>query len=176
MLDRPAEKYVDLFWLKVEKGPDDACWLWKGRPMPGAFGYGRVQVAPCKTALAHRVSYAIAYGPISPDDCVLHRCDTPACVRPDHLFKGDRGDNARDMASKGRQWLQRNPRALAGDRHWKRRRPELIKAKPPRPCINCARPTTTIRRGRCTPCSAYFRRHGIERPTFLYLNPRRQTR
>lgn len=33
--------------------------------------------------------------------CVLHRCDTPACVNPDHLFLGTRADKAREMHSQG---------------------------------------------------------------------------
>jgi hypothetical protein len=33
---------------------------------------------------------------------VLHRCDNPICVRPDHLFLGTKQDNAMDCARKGR--------------------------------------------------------------------------
>jgi hypothetical protein len=33
---------------------------------------------------------------------VLHRCDTPACVNPDHLFLGTAKDNALDREAKGR--------------------------------------------------------------------------
>lgn len=69
----------------------------------GIFTYKR------KQQLAHRAAYAIYKGSFAPDACVLHRCDNRPCVNPDHLFLGDRGDNARDMASKGRQWVQQTP-------------------------------------------------------------------
>lgn len=44
----------------------------------------------------------LTFGPISGDVCVLHRCDNPPCVRPDHLFLGTQADNIRDMRAKGR--------------------------------------------------------------------------
>jgi (2Fe-2S) ferredoxin len=123
-------KYVTLFWSKVQKAEGDGCWLWTGRPMTNKFGYGRGQIAPWTTVLAHRLSWMINVGPLADDECVLHHCDNPPCVRPDHLFRGDRGDNARDMAAKGRQHVQRNPAArptcplelkVRGERQWQAR-------------------------------------------------------
>lgn len=104
-----APKYLALFWSKVRKPDGDGCWLWTGKPMADKFGYGRAQVAPGVTILAHRASWMINIGPLRDDECVLHHCDNPPCVRPDHLFKGDRGDNNRDTASKGRHRVQRDP-------------------------------------------------------------------
>ena len=51
---------------------------------------------------AHRMAWIIAYGSIPQGLCVLHRCDNPPCVRPDHLFLGTKGDNNRDCVAKGR--------------------------------------------------------------------------
>lgn len=98
------------FWARVDMHPGlESCWLWTGPP--DGNGYGRASIGHHRVALAHRVSYAVEHGPLAPDVCVLHRCDNPPCVRPDHLFPGDRGVNARDMAAKGRQHVQRNPGA-----------------------------------------------------------------
>lgn len=71
-------------------------------------GYGRFTFRQ-KQELAHRAAWRLLRGPIPDGLCVLHRCDNPPCCNPDHLFLGDRGDNARDMAAKGRQHVQRNP-------------------------------------------------------------------
>jgi hypothetical protein len=150
------------FWARVTIVSGDGCWLWKGSPAAG--GYGRAGIGSRKTALAHRVAYEIVKGDVPDGMCVLHHCDVRLCVNPAHLFVGTRGDNARDMAAKGRQYLQRNPQTYAGDRHWKRRHPELIKPRPIVTCSNCSRAARPSRRGRCTNCSQYFRRHGRERP------------
>ncbi len=89
------------FWSRVKKAPGECCWLWTGRPSK-AGGYGRISVDD-KVLYAHRVSWMLAFGYITSSVHVLHRCDTPACVRPEHLFLGDQRSNIKDMTQKGRQ-------------------------------------------------------------------------
>lgn len=86
------------FWSHVEK--TDSCWLWT-RHTSHRFGYGFF----CYQGVsqnAHRVSWQLKHGDIPKGMCVLHRCDVPSCVNPDHLFLGTRGDNNSDRLLKGR--------------------------------------------------------------------------
>ncbi len=93
-----AEEFAARFWTKVQKTSE--CWLWIGAPSSG--GYGQIGNRN-KRLMAHRVSWEIHFGAISDGMHVLHHCDTPCCVRPDHLFLGTQADNMADRNEKGRQ-------------------------------------------------------------------------
>lgn len=88
---------ADRFWRKVDKTGD--CWLWAGST--NIHGRGQVNIDKHMIS-AHRVAYELTYGPIPDGLWVLHHCDVPLCVRPDHLFLGTHHDNMRDMAIKQR--------------------------------------------------------------------------
>lgn len=89
---------MERFWSKVAKS--DGCWLWQAATH--RFGYGMFSLDG-RTTTAHRVSWALTNGPVPGGLHVLHRCDVPACVRPDHLFLGTPTDNMQDCAKKERQ-------------------------------------------------------------------------
>lgn len=87
------------FESKYIPEPNSGCWLWTAavhRNGYGKFGIGR------KLHLAHRVSWEIYRGEKPLGRNVLHSCDMPCCVNPDHLFLGSQYDNIKDAISKGR--------------------------------------------------------------------------
>lgn len=104
------------FFEKVEKMPN-GCWMWGASR--NRFGYGVFSLGN-KTVLAHRVSFLIHFSELPLEMCVLHKCDTPPCVNPDHLFLGTQLDNATDRDNKGR----RIP--AFGDNHGFRKHPECV--------------------------------------------------
>ena len=79
--------------------PNSGCWLWTAGGCH--LGYGRI-LAKGRVCQAHRVGYELYKEPIPQGLCVLHSCDTPSCVNPDHMFLGTRADNALDRDMKGR--------------------------------------------------------------------------
>lgn len=82
------------------------CWLWTEGVSPR--GYGKVWWKG-KTECSSRVAWMIYKGPIPDSMLVLHKCDTPSCVNPEHLFLGNHKINAADKVAKGR--------AHSGDHH-----------------------------------------------------------
>lgn len=89
------------FWEKVSIGQDNECWIWKGAKIGRGYGYFRTGK---KCTHAHRFAYEYTYGAIPNELKVLHKCDNPLCVNPNHLFLGTNKDNTQDMITKGRRF------------------------------------------------------------------------
>lgn len=118
--------FYENFWANTLEPYDSDCWEWQGPFVDdGTFvddryglvsiralgGYGarsRVGLSGSSGALAHRVAWELARGPLAEGAWVLHHCDNPPCVRPSHLFLGDALANAQDRDRKGRAWWAPN--------------------------------------------------------------------
>jgi hypothetical protein len=102
-MQRTKIDLIERFWSKVQKS--SGCWIWKD----GTFdnGYGQFRVLN-KKVKAHRFSWEITYGPIPDGLKVLHKCDNPPCVNPNHLFLGTNKDNTWDSIKKGRFCIDPN--------------------------------------------------------------------
>ena len=89
------------FWRRVKK--TDACWLWQGSIHRGGYGLMRVSGGKkARNVSAHRFSYELHKEKIPEGLIVMHSCDNPRCVNPDHLSVGTHKDNTQDMIAKGR--------------------------------------------------------------------------
>lgn len=96
----------EAFADKFSPEPNTGCWLWCA--CVDAQGYGKLG-----PRLAHRASWTLHFG--DPGDLhVLHACDNPSCVNPDHLFLGTNLDNIKDCEAKGRAKLKGSPGARNG--------------------------------------------------------------
>lgn len=106
---------IERFMRQVMPVPIAGCWLWTGAQT--GEGYGQVMFDG-RRQVAHRVSARIFLGGIPAGMFVLHRCDTPACVNPSHLFFGTLSDNSCDRERKGRGVDNRgesHPKAILTD-------------------------------------------------------------
>ena len=144
-----ALERFELYVLRSEE--PDGCWLWTGASI--RYGYGTFWNGT-RVVLAHRWSYEHFVGPI-PDDLVIdHTCETPPCVRPDHLEPVTQAVNTQ----RGGQWPH-NPDIPRADR---------VNLELNRPnCPKCGLPYTKGGKRVCQPCinanvrRKYREKHGV---------------
>lgn len=79
--------------------PECGCHIWMGSV--DKDGYGKIYYKN-RHDKAHRVSYKLSYGDIQDGLMVCHKCDTPSCINPAHLFLGTPLDNNKDRTLKNR--------------------------------------------------------------------------
>ena len=105
---RRSQKSLASWWRHVERTSDgEGCWIWRGAKVAGGYGHFNAPRLFGKVSSAHRQSFFLhnGYFPKRPM-CVLHRCNNPSCVRPDHLYEGTMKENITDAitARNGVHW------------------------------------------------------------------------
>lgn len=105
----PKPSNAERFWSKVDKenGPIHPiygrCWVWSAGRFDSGYGAFNINSSAKKLVRAHRFAREISSGLVPYGLLVLHKCDNPPCVRPEHLFVGTWADNMRDKVAKGRE-------------------------------------------------------------------------
>lgn len=128
-------KWMDRVLENVEK-TEAGCWLWAGAV--GKWGYGETGYRSTNVRVHRKLFELVNDQKLTRWQLVCHRCDTPRCIRPSHLFLGTPADNIKDSADKKRH---RNARKT----HCKRGHPlegDNVYIKPDdgaRSCKTCSR-------------------------------------
>lgn len=110
----PPRPLSERFWERVDKSGE--CWVYTGYTNPKGYGVVGLESG---NKFAHRVAWELTNGLIPDGLWVLHRCDNPPCVRPEHLWLGDNTDNQRDSVRKGR-WHATHQHLVSGAARWKK--------------------------------------------------------
>lgn len=95
--DQRKKTVKERFWEKTKRR-SNGCIEWLGCKDKDGYGFIRIDG---KNVKAHRWVMDM------PNSHVLHRCDNPSCVNPDHLFVGSNFANQQDASKKGRHAHQR---------------------------------------------------------------------
>ena len=104
------------FWSTTENMPN-GCIEWvgsKGRKGYGQFHLPKMVSPKRRVVKSHRAAWVLANGEIGSGLHVLHTCDNPPCVNPEHLWLGTNSDNQNDSIRKHRQHQKNKTHCLRG--------------------------------------------------------------
>jgi hypothetical protein len=110
-----TDKLLKRFYAKTKLDEATGCLLWVGAKKESGYG---IMMVNREMFRAHRLSYIIHHGPIPEGLCVMHSCNTPACVSEKHLSVGTHLENMRQMYREGRRI------AATGDKSGARKWPD----------------------------------------------------
>jgi hypothetical protein len=108
--------WIDRFhtlYIRHESG----CWIWPGGKDKDGYGKVSVRINGMRCHLrAHRAMAALRVGVVGDKSVVMHKCDNPSCVNPDHLTIGSHIENEHDKIAKNRHTHgASHPHALLDD-------------------------------------------------------------
>ncbi len=138
-----------------EPEPNTGCWLWTRTTRNDKYAMiyrtGHGMVALCRMILGLG---KVPAGKLKTAKVACHRCDTPACVNPAHLFVGSAASNMADKVRKGRH---RSAFTWAGRSTCRRGHPlvaeNITRIGRKRLCTTCR--DATCERARATARAAY---------------------
>lgn len=106
-----TQDVLERFWTKTRR-LDNGCIVWLGAKRDNK-GYGSFSMNG-KNHRSHRVAYSFVNGEIPINMVVMHACDRPSCVNPQHLSIGTQEENVKDMINKGRHWNKKVDKIIGG--------------------------------------------------------------
>ena len=94
-----SEERLRFFWSRIQK--TDTCWFWFASKDDSGYGQMQIDGYPYST---HKISLFLHTGKQA-TLFVLHSCNNPSCVNPQHLYEGTNKENMDYASACGR--LQR---------------------------------------------------------------------